>query len=648
MARVALFGLCLVGFLIPYSLHAEEFTKYLFVYFPSNSNENVYYALSDNGYDYTPMNDGQRTISADTISLKKGVRDPHILRGEDGFFYMVLTDMRCAEGWDSNRGLVMMRSKNLVSWEHATVHFPEKYKGTMFAKVTRVWAPETIWDPQAQKYMVYFSLLTSDNSIPYDKVFYCYANEDFTDLEGEPTFLYDRGSATIDMNIVYNEEDGLYHGFYKNEGSGGICKVTAAALTAPDGEPLGSQWSSPSAPLQQTTEPVEGAGVFHLIDEDTWVLMYDCYKNGHYQFCTSPDLNTFTFKQDTPTTGIFTPRHGTVIPVTDAEVETINAYFLDEARKTLETAVAQMRQLYDTPHTETAEGVDAALTEALATIEGQKSSCTKGSEFSALTEQAHTAMLTFLNGVSATDVNQPFDITFMLVNPDFDEDATTGWTFTNGAPGYDAQCAEFYERTFNFYQNLTQMPKGVYQLRAYAFQRAGETQAAYAKYAEGQETITTQLYINSTAKAVASIFDDRQSTRLYNNDIQVGDNTYVPCVMSAASTYFAKGLYDSYVNAESKNTTLRVGIRCTKSTPSYYWSIFDHFRLYFFGQNREPVGIHSIENGEGTMDNADNGEWFDLSGRRINSKLSTLNSQLPRGIYLLRQGDGQSRKVYIK
>ena len=80
---------------------AEEFTKYLFVYFPANNNENIYYAVSDNGYDYTPMNDGQMMISADTISLKKGVRDPHILRGEGNIFYMVLTDMRSADGWES-------------------------------------------------------------------------------------------------------------------------------------------------------------------------------------------------------------------------------------------------------------------------------------------------------------------------------------------------------------------------------------------------------------------------------------------------------------------------------------------------------------------------------------------------------------------
>lgn len=154
-----------------------------------------------------------------------------------------------------------------------------------------MWAPETIYDPVAQKYMIYFSILTNDGTVPYDKVFYAYANEDFTDLEGTPTYLYDRGSATIDMNIVWNENDSLYHAVYKNEGSGGICRVTATILTAPEGQE-GSQWSTPSGTLQQTTEAVEGAGIFRLINSDDWILMYDCYMNGHYQFCSSPDLYT--------------------------------------------------------------------------------------------------------------------------------------------------------------------------------------------------------------------------------------------------------------------------------------------------------------------------------------------------------------------
>ena len=298
----------------------SPYSHYLFTFFPSNSDENIYYALSDNGYDYTVINKNKPVISAKNITIMGGLRDPHILRGEDGRFYMVATDMRCELGWSSNRGMVLMRSDDLINWQTSTVHFPTRYAGTYFANVTRVWAPETIYDPVAKKYLVYFSILTNDGVVPYDKVFYAYANEDFTDLEGEPTYFYDRGGATIDMDIVFNENDSLYHAFYKNEGAGGICQVTASSLTAPVGEE-GTQWSVPSGTLQQTTEAVEGAGIFRLINSDDWILMYDCYMNGHYQFCSSPDLFQFTFRKNTTTQGAFTPRHGTVIPISEEEYQ---------------------------------------------------------------------------------------------------------------------------------------------------------------------------------------------------------------------------------------------------------------------------------------------------------------------------------------
>ncbi len=316
------------------SIHGyEPYSNYLFIYFPANDNENIYYAISNDGYNFTAMNGGKRVVVADTVSIKKGLRDPHILRAPDGYFYMVNTDMKSAEGWASNRGMVLMRSKDLVNWAHSTVHFPDKYKGKNFANVTRVWAPETIWDKDYQnadgskgRIMIYFSLLTNDGTIPYDKVYYLYANDDFTDVLGEPTYFFDRGSATIDMDIVYNENDSLYHGFFKNEKLGGIGKVTARTLTAPAGKE-GSQWSAPSANLQQTTEAVEGAGVFKLINQDSWILMYDCYMNGHYQFTSSPDLTNFKFVQDTKMAGAFTPRHGTVLPITAEETARLMKVF---------------------------------------------------------------------------------------------------------------------------------------------------------------------------------------------------------------------------------------------------------------------------------------------------------------------------------
>jgi len=298
----------------------SPYSHYLFTFFPSNSDENIYYAVSDDGYNYTVVNKGKPVVSADGITVMGGLRDPHILRGEDGLFYMVATDMRSALGWSSNRGMVLMRSSDLVNWQTSTVHFPTRYAGTYLANVTRVWAPETIYDPVAGKYLIYFSILTNDGTVTYDKVFYAYANDDFTDLEGEPTYFYDRGGATIDMDIVFNENDGLYHAFYKNEGAGGICQVTATSLTAPAGQE-GSQWGAPTGTLQQTTEAVEGAGIFRLINSDDWILMYDCYMNGHYQFCSSPDLFQFTFRKNTATQGAFTPRHGTVIPITEDEYQ---------------------------------------------------------------------------------------------------------------------------------------------------------------------------------------------------------------------------------------------------------------------------------------------------------------------------------------
>ena len=53
--------------------------------------------------------------------------------------------------------------------------------------------------------------------------------------------------------------------------------------------------------------------------------MYDCYRNHHYQFTKSNDLKTFTFIQNTETKGVFTPRHGTVIQITQAEYDLLTS-----------------------------------------------------------------------------------------------------------------------------------------------------------------------------------------------------------------------------------------------------------------------------------------------------------------------------------
>lgn len=325
----------------------EPKVAYLFTYFTGNApeEEQICYALSDDGYNYTPLNNGNPVIKSDTIALTGCVRDPHILRGEDGkTFYMVVTDMRSALGWSSNRGMVLLKSTDLINWQHSTVHFPTKYPKN-WRNVIRVWAPETIYDHQAGRYMVFYSLRTSDRD-SFDRIYYSYANDDFTDLIGQPQYLFDNGSATIDGDIVFNPADQLYHLFYKSEGGRGIFQATAKQLTAPRGQRPGSQWTRLDEHVDQTQKAVEGVGVCQSIDGKSWIVMYDCYGDGHYQFCTSPDLKTFQWVQDTQTKGKFTPRHGTIIPITQAEKDRLLLHYGNHANPILPAFHADPEVLY--------------------------------------------------------------------------------------------------------------------------------------------------------------------------------------------------------------------------------------------------------------------------------------------------------------
>ena len=317
----------------------NEMVAYLFTYFNSNApeDEQICYAISDDGYNYTPLNHGLPVIESDTIALTQCVRDPHILRCEDGkTFYMVATDMKSSLGWSSNRGMVLLKSTDLIHWQHSTVNFPTRYTKA-WKNVVRVWAPETIYDRKAKKYMVFYSLRTSDPG-SFDKIYYQYANRDFTDLEGEPRWLFDAGNATIDGDIVYNPADELYHLFYKQESGRGIYQAVAKELT--------DKWQMLPGNVEQTKEAVEGVGVCKAIDGQSWIIMYDCYGNGHYQFCRSSDLKTFQFVQNTETKGRFTPRHGTIIPITRAERDRLLHYYGNFAQPILPGFHADPEVLY--------------------------------------------------------------------------------------------------------------------------------------------------------------------------------------------------------------------------------------------------------------------------------------------------------------
>ena len=284
-------------------------SAYLFVYFTGNDKkeEAIRFALSPDGYHYTALNGNRPVVSSAAISQTGGVRDPHILRGQDGkTFFMVATDMVSAKGWDSNRGLVLLKSMDLLNWTSSAVHFPKRYAGQENLK--RVWAPQTIYDAKAGKYLVYFSLQYGTEP---DKIYYAYANKNFTDLEGEPKQLFfsPTNGSCIDGDIV--AKDGKYYLFFKTEGQGNGIKIAVS-------DQLTGGYVQRDKYVQQTTSPVEGAGTFKLNDSNDYILMYDMYTSGKYQFTRTSNLQNFKVV-DGEVRMNFHPRHGTVLPITAAE-----------------------------------------------------------------------------------------------------------------------------------------------------------------------------------------------------------------------------------------------------------------------------------------------------------------------------------------
>ncbi|MFA9388940.1 MAG: family 43 glycosylhydrolase [Prolixibacteraceae bacterium] len=291
----------------------EGFSAYLFAYFTGNyqSQEAIRFAISNDGYTYKALNNNQPIIASSVISSTGGVRDPHILRGEDNkSYYMVVTDMVSANGWSSNRAMVLMKSDNLIDWQHHVVNIQNTFAG--YEQLLRVWAPQTIYDKEVGKYMIYWSMKIGSQP---DIIYYAYANSDFSALESEPKILFQNpnGGATIDGDIVY--KDGQYYLFFKTEGDGnGIKKAISSKLTG--------NYVMNDRYLQSTPNAVEGGCVFRFYDTDTWILMYDMYTSGAYQFTESTDLENFKVI-DEKVSFNFAPRHGTIIPITTIEASAL-------------------------------------------------------------------------------------------------------------------------------------------------------------------------------------------------------------------------------------------------------------------------------------------------------------------------------------
>lgn len=302
----------------------ENMEAYLFVHFIGNENggkdEQIYFSVSENGADWKTLNGGNPVLISNVG--EKGVRDPHIIRSPQGDkYFLIATDLSIyhrkgdSDMWNScqtsgSRSIVVWESSDLVNWSEARLaEIAPDDAGC-------AWAPETVYDPVRERYMVFWASKTASDGFSVQRIYRSFT-EDFKTFT-KPELYIDGGEiSNIDTNIL--EDNGIYYRFTKNESQSSVIMEKSASL---DGgfEEVGTYKLNGIA--GNTVRGYEGPTSYKINGENKWCLLLDYFSKGQgYKPFVTDDITKgeFVSAQDFNFDGKY--RHGTVMPITKAEYD---------------------------------------------------------------------------------------------------------------------------------------------------------------------------------------------------------------------------------------------------------------------------------------------------------------------------------------
>jgi hypothetical protein len=286
-----------------------------------------------------------------------------------------------------------------------------------------------------------------------------------------------------------------------------------------------------------------------------------------------------------------------------------------------------------TPHTEDVTGADAALEAALAAAEAVAADADATLEtLQAACKSLRQDGMDFLGSVTPASVEKPFDLTFLIA----DAAITTGEGWA-GAGTIANSAMEFYEKTFDFNQTIAALPAGTYDLKAKGFNRPGSYTATYADYQNGKNNVVAYLYAGTANTKLCHLAEGASKSQLHSDDKSVSSPAgYVPNTMASSAAYFTKGYYEnSLLFNQTKAADLKIGIRQTSSASSY-WTIFDNFRLYYYGS----MSIDDVTSVEQVVtDGMAPTAVYNIFGQKVADSLEGL----PAGLYI-----SNGKKMMIK
>ncbi len=307
---------------------------YTFAYFTgegTSNGEQVYFAASrgNDPLHWDELNNGEPKL---TSSLgDKGVRDPFIIRSPEGDkFYLIATDLKIYGNgnWDAaqrsgSKSIMVWESTDLVNWsDQRMVKVSPDTAGN-------TWAPEAFYDKTIGAYVVFWASKLYDESDTdhsgntYNRMMYS-TTRDFRTFTPAKVWV-DPGYSVIDSTVIENK--GTFYRFTKDERNNSSSSPCSKFIFEEKSTSLRDlHWDYVAECIGKGSEGNpgisrgEGPTIFKSNTEEKWYLFIDEFGGRGYVPFESTDLDSGTWRIPSDYQLPSRPRHGTVLPVTQAEL----------------------------------------------------------------------------------------------------------------------------------------------------------------------------------------------------------------------------------------------------------------------------------------------------------------------------------------
>jgi len=186
------------------------------------------------------------------------------------------------------------------------------------------WAPESVYNEKTGEYMVFWASKVSSDGFKYQRIYRSYTR-DFKHFS-EPEAYIDNataediaaGKASTNIDTTILENNGIYYRFTKNEAKSSITMQECTSLSG--------DWKDVANYNLGSMTGYEGPTIYKLNGKNEWCLLLDYFsKSKGYKPFVTTDITKGEFTADSDFSFDGTYRHGTVMPITQAEYESLTA-----------------------------------------------------------------------------------------------------------------------------------------------------------------------------------------------------------------------------------------------------------------------------------------------------------------------------------